>query len=290
MRSRCCAPPVKRLWGWSLLTICVALATITDKMIHQALGLSTTVAELSSKAFIRRCLQSPTRPESVLSFFFGADYFALEKGEAAPISVRTGSCLSDMNSLWFGGGDAYDQLCQPFADTVRLAGRRKLPRNSEWDSNINGLVAQLILTDQLSRNVFRGSDEAFEYQDVSLDLARRLAKQALGKATDIVEGELYPPYLCFTVTALMHSEQLSPDHVDLCLPLIDFAKSETSEDESLNKWWDFQKTFAQEHMNVIQRFGRYPHRNKFMKRDSTPDELEWLADVEKLPGWAKSMG
>ena len=256
--------------------------------MNQAVGLSTTVADLSSKAFIRRCLQSPTRPESVLSFFFGADYYAVEKDDA-PISVRTGSCLLDMSSLWFGGGDAYDKLCQPFADTVRLAGRRKLPRNSEWDSNVQGLVAQLILTDQVSRNVFRGSAEAFEYEDVSLNLARRLANQALGKATLIVKGELYPPYLCFTVTALMHSEHL-PDHVDLCLPLIDFAKSVTSDDESMEKWWNFQKASAEEHMDVIQKFGRYPHRNKFKRRDSTPEELEWLADEEKLPGWARSMG
>jgi len=274
-----------------------AVSILFQNMKHAAGLLS--VQELSSKPFIQRALQSPKQPESVLSFFFGADYFA----GGTPESVQDGSCLQQMNHFWFGGGATYDALCQPFAEAVRDAGQRKLPSDSSssWDTTVQGRVAQMLLTDQLSRNIFRGSDEAFAYEEASLDLARQLAHQALGNTTTTsaaaaaaaatttkrVDGEFYPPYFFFMVTALMHSEQL-PDHEDLCLPLADYAKSQSSDD--LNGWWDFQKSFATEHMQVIQRFDRYPHRNKFKGRESTPEEVEWLADTDKLPDWAKSMG
>ena len=281
-------------------------------MMKPAMGL--TIAEFSSKTFLQRCcLPSATteRPESVLSFFFGADYYAAadaaspgdDDAATTPVSVRNGSCLSEMSGLWYGGGPAYDALCQPFATAVRLAGgggqQQQLVPGAVWDETVRGLVAQLLLTDQLARNIFRGSSEALAYETVSLDLARRLAQQALGvvctTSTTAAAGELFPPYLSFTATALMHSEEL-PDHVDLCLPLIDFAKASVSVDDSsssssssLSEWWNFQKSSAEEHKQVIQRFGRYPHRNELKQRESTRDELEWLADEDNLPGWAKSM-
>jgi len=248
-------------------------------MPKQAVGI--TVKELSSKPFIHRALQSPQHPTSVLSFFFGADFF--ESSPNTPDSVRDGSCIFEMKDLWFHGGDAYDALCQPFSETVRAAGARKLP-SSEWDSSVDGLVAQLLLTDQLARNIFRGSDEAFAYEDVSLSLARQLTNQVLGNAA----AAFSPPYLCFMVTALSHSEELS-DHEDLCLPLIAYAKS-TAESIRMKEWWDFQSGFEEEHAEVVRRFKRYPHRNKFKGRESTREELEWLDDDDNLPMWAKSMG
>ena len=107
--------------------------------------------------------------------------------------------------------------------------------------------------------------------------------------TDIViaEGDFYPPYLCFMVTALMHSESL-PDHEQLCIPLIDHAKKVSP--DGLDQWWDYQREFEEEHLRVIRRFHRYPHRNKFKGRQSTDQELQWLSDTENLPAWAQSMG
>jgi len=252
-------------------------------MPKKAVGI--TVNELSSKPFIHRALQSPQHPESVLSFFYGADFF--ESSPNTPDAIADGSCLFEMKDLWFCGGDTYDALCQPFAETVRAAGARKLP-SSEWDSSVNGLVAQMLLTDQLARNIFRGSDEAFAYEEVSLGLARQLTNQVLGKAATAVKGDFSPPYLCFMVTALSHSEKLS-DHDDLCLPLIAYAKA-TAENTKMKEWWDFQSGFEEEHAQVVRRFKRYPHRNKFKGRESTREELEWLEDKDNLPMWAKSMG
>ena len=138
-----------------------------------------TVKELAAKPFIQRALQSPWQPESVLSFFYGADYFAENGSSSTPATVQNGACIQEMSSLWFGGGPAYDTLCQPFAEAVRAAGKRELSTKQCWDTTVAGRMAQLLLTDQLARNIFRGSPEAFAYEDASLDMARQLTHQAL---------------------------------------------------------------------------------------------------------------
>lgn len=249
-----------------------------------------TVQEFASKPYIRRALQEPQQIKSVLSFFFGADYYATPS--TTPSTVQDGSCIPIMSDLWYNGGPNYDELCQPFKEVVRKAGSCQLPKE-EWSASLEGRVAQMLLTDQLARNIFRNSNEAFAYEDVSLDLARQLARNVLAvpqmhnniddEKIIIVTPELhqetmYPPYLTFTITALMHSESLS-DHEDLCIPLLALAKQ--------YNWWEFQMKFEEDHLKVIRQFNRYPHRNKLKGRESTPEEIKWLADTENLPGWAR---
>jgi uncharacterized protein (DUF924 family) len=54
------------------------------------------------------------------------------------------------------------------------------------------------------------------------------------------------------------------------------------------EWWDIQLKALEDHTQVVDRFGRYPHRNKLHGRESTLEEIAWLEDKEHLPGWAKS--
>ena len=85
--------------------------------------------------------------------------------------------------------------------------------------------------------------------------------------------------------ALMHSESLR-DH-ETCIELLERAKEISP---NLQEWWNYQQEFEMNHKNVIDRFGRYPHRNILMKRESSEEERIWLADTDNLPGWAKSQG
>jgi uncharacterized protein (DUF924 family) len=152
-----------------------------------------------------------------------------------------------------------------------------------WHKTVDGLTAQMILCDQICRNIFRGDAEAFEYCEISEGIARNLANFLLdGGPSSSVSGEVYPPYMCIIVLTLMHSEDLA-DH-ELSLKVLNHA-SRTS--PHLAPWWDKQIPFEIEHKEVVERFGRYPHRNKAKGRESTPEELEWLADVDNLPRWAK---
>lgn len=249
-----------------------------------------TVKELASNLFVQRALQSPMQPESVLSFFFGVDV-ATDDGKHS-LQHDSARLMNEMKPLWFGaGGLEYDTLCQHFCQAARAAGTRTLVPSSSWNDSLDGLTAQIVLIDQISRNIFRGSEEAFRCEDVSLGIARQLTAKLLEKgkknnAEDGIDGEICAPYMSMMVMALMHSECLQ-DHVT-CLELPERAKEISPSD--LQGWWNEQQEFEMNHKKVIDRFGRYPHRNRVKKRESTDEERIWLADTENLPGWAKSQG
>lgn len=188
-----------------------------------------------------------------------------------------------MQAFWFAGGESYDKLCLPFCPVIRDAGTQQLPRDF-WNTCVDGKVSLLILCDQLSRNCFRGCDEAFAYDDVAVKIAQSLAKcNILQEEESSLEGEFYPPYASFVVMALMHSECLE-DH-ETCLKVLEWARKQSPQ---LEAWWSNQRHYELEHKKVIDEFGRYPYRNKKKGRKSTQQELEWLAKEDELPVWAKS--
>jgi uncharacterized protein (DUF924 family) len=147
----------------------------------------------------------------------------------------------------------------------------------------------VICCDQLSRNIFRGQTEAFQYDKPSVESARLLASSILKNddecAVDL-PGEVYPPYIQFVSLAFTHSEELR-DH-EIAIQLIEYSKKTYADNESLVKQFTFLETFALDHMRVIERFGRYPHRNRAHGRTHTEEEAAWLADRDNLPIWAKS--
>jgi uncharacterized protein (DUF924 family) len=246
---------------------------------------------------VQRALQSPHLVRSVLNFFYGVDTGTEDGREALRRGVDIDAAMRD---LWYAGGPDYDDLCRTaFTATVRAVGRRELVPlvdEQEWSQSIDGKMAQLLLVDQLARNIFRGTEEAFSYEDVALDLARELADINSGRSNEkegqipmiqqdcpTVPGELYPPYLSFIAVALMHSEQL-PDQVT-CTNLLLNAQQKHP---VMGQMWTEQIMFANSHRQVVEQFGRYPHRNTAKGRISTPAETAWLADTDHLPGWAKS--
>jgi uncharacterized protein (DUF924 family) len=245
---------------------------------------TTTSFEMSpieaflEKPSVQRALQSPTKVRSVLDFFFGVDTGSVAGREA----LRQGNDIHNaMNALWYSGGVAYDDVCRAFTTTVRAAGQRQLPGN-EWHESVDGKMAQLLLVDQLSRNIFRGSTEAFAYEEVSVNLARQLADINAGKVKAI-GGEVYPPFVSFIAVGLMHSETLEDQLT--CQQLLADAKQKHP---GMQKLWDMQLTFADDHRKVVEMFGRYPHRNAAKGRVNTPTEEAWLGNKENLPAWAAS--
>lgn len=277
-------------------------------------GSSTTPMQaFTSKPFVQRALQKACHPTSVLSFWFGVD-------ASTPLgreTLRNGSspCLQDMSGLWYNGGPEFDTICQPFADVVHMAGTKSLPKEDGWYTSVDGVVAQVVLIDQLARNIFRGTQDAFRYETIALDIARQLSTAFLKQNPEFqcattsgpnpsedhppfnnITEELYPPYCSLIATTLMHSET-SSDH-SLCISLINQSmqlaqKRIDEKDEStkiLYNWFQYQLKFENDHKDVIDRFGRYPHRNRLLNRTSTEAELKWLSDVDALPGWAKSQG
>lgn len=156
--------------------------------------------------------------------------------------------------LWFKKDDAFDQeLLQRFGTVHTQAKNGEL---SQWRDCLEGCLAEIIVLDQFSRNLFRDKPEAFAYDGMALVLAQEAIRHF--NVTDLpVEQQafLYMPF--------MHSESLVIHEEALTL----FAG------EGLENNYAFEL----KHKVIIERFGRYPHRNQVLGRESTPEELEFLA-------------
>lgn len=294
VRGDCLALNLKHKYYFYFVILIMIVAASRSIAKIEAAAAALTVQSLGAKPFVQRALANPMHPQSVISFFFGVDCTS-EEGQK---SLKEGACLKDVTNLWFQGGPDFDSLCQPFAEAVRAAGQQTLPSNHHnWNDSVDGLTAQVVLIDQLARNIFRGTVEAFTYEDVSIAMARKLTAMVLPPENDndgsnpespMLLGEIHPAGMSVLALALMHSEtQL--DHIH-CQQLLSHATSRYSQTTELLEWWKSQTEFAQGHKDVVDRFGRYPHRNKLKDRESTKEELEWLADAENLPPWAKSQG
>ena len=203
--------------------------------------------------------------------------------------------MKEMQEIWYGGGDEYDAMCQTFIPVIRsvVGEPEKLKEEqpeeyTKWNSSVDGLMSQVLLCDQLSRNAFRGKEEAFKHDPVGVKHVQLLVADYLkhDPMQQSLPGEFYPGYLSFMVTGLMHSEDLH-NH-DLCAELLKAAIDEHKDNKIVVEILEFQKGFLKDHRDVVEKFGRYPHRNAKKGRETTPEEQKWLDDEENLPGWAKS--
>jgi uncharacterized protein (DUF924 family) len=156
--------------------------------------------------------------------------------------------------LWFAGNDELDERIRK--GFIELHGRIATSDAQEL-AGAHSLLAAIIVMDQFSRNMFRGTARAFATDA----LARRLAGHVIAHGLDLamMPAERYFVYLPFE-----HSEDR--DHVALAVRLIGQLGDES--------WTQY----AQMHQTAIVRFGRFPHRNRILGRTSTDDEVAFLAD------------
>lgn len=249
------------------------------------------VSEFASRPAVMKALQSPHKPQSVLSFFFGMD----TESEDARKGLREGTNVMQNIPFWFSGHEDYDKLCKTFIPTIREAALATASKNggdddeslwNEIDASSNKInsdvkAAKMLLFDQLSRNCFRCEEEAFAYDVHSFKVARDLGEMYTN-GEDLPSDFLTGAYCFFIVVCLGHSE----DILDHKLSLKVYNK--VMEDENVpGATWTIQYDKIIEHMDVIEKFGRYPHRNEAMGRETTEEEKEWLSSPD-VPDWARS--
>ncbi|ABI77205.1 conserved hypothetical protein [Hyphomonas neptunium ATCC 15444] len=193
-------------------------------------------------------------PATVHAFWFG--------GSAASPEV-----LKTHAPLWFNGGDAFDRILtaqfQPLLETLSAG-----PMAHDWAARgPRQRLSAIIVLDQMSRNIFRKSPRAFA-QDM---LALHLCKEGLAAGEDRGLSEVER---VFFYLPLEHSEAMADQEraVALFTALAAEARPEFR-DFAANT-----KDYAEAHLKVIGDFGRFPHRNDVVGRESTPDEKEWLAE------------
>ena len=128
-----------------------------------------------------------------------------------------------------------------------------------WRKTAWGRLAEIIALDQFSRNMFRGDPRSFQYDPLSLGLAQEAVALGLHKQ---LEGN----HRQFLIMPFMHSESV----------LIHEEAVRLFNQPDMESNYQFEL----KHKAIIDRFGRYPHRNAILGRESTPEELEFL----KQPG------
>jgi len=154
---------------------------------------------------------------------------------------------------WWRKDEALDrEIADRFSEAHAAAARCEL---FEWRRSARGRLAEVIVLDQFSRNLFRGSAQAFAYDPLAL----ALAQEAVAKRAD---EALAPAEKSFLYMPFMHSESLAIH--ELAERLFRGAGLEESLGHELR------------HKAIIERFGRYPHRNAVLGRTSTEAELAFL--------------
>ncbi len=157
------------------------------------------------------------------------------------------------NSQWWKKDEGFDELIRKrFLDTHTMAVNCEL---FSWRNTSLGALAEIIVLDQFSRNMFRDKPEAFAYDSLALALAQSAVDRGLdNEVSKGKKGFFYMPF--------MHSESLVIHGVAESL----FA------DLGVESSIEYEKR----HKAIIERFGRYPHRNKVLGRESTREEIEFL--------------
>ena len=157
---------------------------------------------------------------------------------------------------WFQVNEDFDKaVTERFKEPYEMAVRGEF---DDWQNSADGALALCILLDQMPRNMFRGTPQAFETDKKALVVA----KYALSKGLDqVLSGQkrrfLYLPF--------EHSENINDQR--RCVELFE----KTKEEDPLG--YDY----ALRHLKVIEKYGRFPHRNKILNRDNTPEEEAYLA-------------
>ena len=155
--------------------------------------------------------------------------------------------------MWWKKDDGFDALLvERFTEVHAQARRCEL---FDWRKDPQGRLAEIIVLDQFSRNMFRDSALAFATDPLSLALAQEAIAVGANKSLNPVEKSfLYMPF--------MHSESLVIHEVAVEL----FSE----------KGLEFNLDFEIQHQRIIEKFGRYPHRNELLGRESTAEEIEFL--------------
>ena len=191
-------------------------------------------------------------PEEVLSYWFPEDI-----DNADPETLRR------QGKRWMHGGPEVDrEITERFGEVLERARRGEL---DHWAQTPRGRLALIIVLDQFSRNVYRGSPLSYSQDEKAL----KLALEGIDLGMDRELGAFERMFFWLPVG---HSEDLA-----LHERSVRHAEEEAANaPPHLKAQYEFGVSQARAARNVIARFGRHPHRNEILGRTTTPEELEYL--------------
>lgn len=181
--------------------------------------------------------------ESILNFWFGQP---------------TDQDYGKPRRAWFIKSTAFDQeIIQNFDSDYQQAAAGKL---KHWQTSPLSCLALILVLDQFPRNMFRHQPQAFATDEQALQAAQYAVDHNF-------DQQLLPVQRWFIYLPFEHSENL--EHQYQAVQLFSSLKYHPESASTID--------YAERHLQVIQRFGRFPHRNSILERKSTPEELDFLA-------------
>lgn len=204
---------------------------------------------------------SNPNPQDIVGYWLGDSAQSAEKAESR-------------HALWYSGGNAVDEeIRHRFLSCVLQARQGAL---GIWENSPEGALALVILLDQFTRNLFRGTPEAYSGDQ----LAQAVANRAISAG---FEQKLSVPGRIFLYHPFHHSETASEQNQGVAL-------LEVLEKEVTHQWRTYVRRSIEGfggHRDVVVRFGRFPHRNRTLGRDSTVEELAYLESKPDTYGQTK---
>jgi len=198
--------------------------------------------------------EAPQTPETVLLFWFG--------------ELDANGCADAVHAQrWWKRDAEFDKsIRERFLETHAAVTRQEC---ESWLTHERSRLAYIIVLDQFSRNMFRNTEQMFASDGRALQVTLEGHKLSMDEALHLDER-------CFYYMPLMHSEDMAMQNK--CVKL--FGDLAQSVEGRLRDRVNNNLKFAIAHRDIIERFGRFPHRNALLGRSSTVQELEFL----KQPG------
>lgn len=173
--------------------------------------------------------------------------------------------LKTQLKLWFFRDPKSDQdLAERFGSFVD---RARFGEFDSWTTTPRSALCLIILLDQVPRNIYRGSPDAYQFDELSLALAKQFLTQGFDRNLHSLERVfMYLPF--------QHSEKVEDQEVSMKL----FNELSAQASPELKEFFMICREQARRHLEAIERFGRFPHRNTILNRISTAQELKFLED------------
>ena len=190
------------------------------------------------------------RIDAILTFWF------MEKELSAPQ-------IDGRMDLWFGNDQVFDQeIVKEFSDDVERASDGEL---DHWTHEPRGRLALILLLDQFRRNIYRNTADAFAKDKIALKLC-------VEGAIEKKDKDLSPIQRVFFYMPLQHAESRKVQKKSCEI----FKRLSNAVSPPYKVTFETVLQFAELHADIIEQFGRFPHRNKLLDRKNTPKEDEYL--------------
>ena len=165
---------------------------------------------------------------------------------------------------WFGEDPLFDhEIEKEFGDDVELASKGQL---DYWAAEPRGRLALILLIDQFRRNIHRNTEKAFSHDKLALKLC-------VEGAMEKKDASLTPIQRVFFYMPLQHAESRKVQAKSVAL----YSKLAESVSATYRETFETVAHFAELHKDIVDQFGRFPHRNQLLGRENTPEENQYLA-------------